>query len=101
MRFPDVIFIMGHAGATDFWNDVPYAGSFALNIYLEGSFARPFVFKSPLQAVGPEKGIMGSSAPRNNLVFEWEQYRAELNEDEYSCVFGDNLTRILKLKGGA
>ncbi len=100
LRFPDVNFIMGHAGATDFWNDVPYAGAFAPNVYIEGSFARPFIFKMHLKSLGANKGIMGSSAPRNNLVYEWEQYEAELDSKEYNGVFGDNLLRILSLEGG-
>jgi len=100
MRFPEVNFIMGHAGATDFWNDVPYAGTFAPNVYVEGSFARPFAFKNHLLAIGPEKGVMGSSAPRNDLVYEWREYRTELDGDEFAGVFGDTLAGLLP-EGGA
>jgi len=99
LRFPNVNFIMGHAGATDFWNDVPFAGTFAPNVFIEGSFARPFSFKNHVMKVGAEKGIMGSSAPRNDLVFEWKHYRAELADPEFKCVFGDNLARILTGEG--
>ena len=63
LAFPDVRFIMGHAGATDFWNDVPSAGKFAPNIYIEGSFARPFIFMYHLDAAGIWRGVMGSAAP--------------------------------------
>jgi len=100
MRFSGVTFIMGHAGATDFWNDIPYAGSFASNVYIEGSFSRPFTFISHLDRAGINRGIMGSSAPRNPLVFEWEQYRKYMPPDTYGPVFGDNLARILGLNGG-
>jgi uncharacterized protein len=100
LRFPKVIFIMGHAGATDFWNDVPYAGKFSQNIYIEGSYARPFIFRNYLQTVGIEKGIMGSAAPRNNLPFEWSQYREYMPEDAYRAVFGENMARILHMTGG-
>ena len=95
LRYPDIPFILGHAGATDYWNDIPYAGAHATNVYLEGSFARPFIFKAHLQTIGAEKGIMGSSAPRNDLVFEWEQYTTELNDDVFEPVFGDNLACLL------
>ena len=101
MRFPDAAFIMGHAGATDYWNDVPYAGSYAPNIYIEGSFARPFSFKNHLDAVGIDRGIMGSSAPRNSLVFEWEQHLHYIPIDEYAPIFGDNIASLLGLKGAA
>ncbi len=100
MRFPKVNFIMGHAGATDFWNDVPYAGDFAKNVYIEGSFARPFGFAAHLDAVGTDKGIMGSSAPRNQLVFEWQQHLYYMPDERYGPVFGDNLAVILGLTGG-
>jgi uncharacterized protein len=99
LRFPETTFIMGHAGATDFWNDVPNAGKFTPNIYIEGSFARPFIFKSHLDAVGIERGVMGSSAPRNDLVFEWEQHRACMPLEKYGPVFGENAARLLGLKG--
>lgn len=95
LRFPRVNFIMGHAGATDFWNDIPSAGSFAPNVYIEGSFARPFSFKSHLTVLGPARGVMGSAAPRNDLVYEWKCYRYELSSAEFAPVFGDNLARIL------
>ena len=46
LRYPDIPFILGHAGATDYWNDIPYAGAHATNVYLEGSFARPVHIQS-------------------------------------------------------
>lgn len=101
LRFPRVNFIMGHAGATDFWNDVPSAGKIAPNIYIEGSFARPFIFMHHLDATGIGRGVMGSFAPRNNLRFEWEQYRAYMTDKKYGAVFGDTMARLLGLKGGA
>lgn len=100
LTFPDINFIMGHAGATDFWNDVTNATKAAENIYIDGSFARPFAFVSHLDQVGPERGIMSSAAPRNPLVFEWEQYRQYLAHEKYRPVFGENCARILGLKGG-
>lgn len=101
LMFPHVNFIMGHAGATDYWNDVPSAGKAASNIFIEGSFARPFIFKAHLDAVGVERGIMGSCAPLNNLRFEWEQYRSYMSDIRYRALFGDNMARLLGMKGGA
>lgn len=95
LRFPEAYFIMGHAGATDFWNDIPSAGCIAPNVYIEGSFARPFIFRNHVKYIGASRGLMGSSAPRNDLVYEWKCYRAEMPGPEYDPVFGDNLARIL------
>jgi len=100
LRFPSVDFIMGHAGSTDYWNDVPYAGAFAPNVYLEGSNARPFSFRSHIESVGADKGIMGSAAPRNSLVFEWEQYRKCMSDDSFAPVFGENCAVLLGLREG-
>ena len=101
MQFPDVKFIMGHAGATDYWNDVPYAGKFAPNVFIEGSYARPFSFMAHLDVVGIERGIMGSAAPKNSLVYEWEQYQRYMPPDKYGAVFGENLAGLLGIaKGG-
>ena len=100
IRFPEVTFIMGHAGSTDFWNDIPNAASTVTNVYIEGSFARPFSFINHLKAVGINKGIMGSSAPRNSLEFEWAQHRYYMSVETYGPVFGDNLAALLGLNGG-
>lgn len=99
LRHPDVSFIMGHSGATDYWNDVQHSATFTDNVYLEGSFARPFSFKNYLAGTDVWRGIMGSAAPRNNLCFEWEQYRKELGGSEFASVFGDTLASILPGKG--
>ena len=98
-RFPNVDFIMGHSGATDFWNDVVLAARSAQNVFIESSFARPPLFANYLEQVGKHKGIMGSAAPLNELVFEWEQMRAVLPPPEWDAIYGDNLARLLR-KGG-
>lgn len=95
-RFPELSFIMGHCGATDFWNDVAPAARANANIYLESSLSRPFIFHGYINAVGLEKGLMGSYAPINDFVFEWEQMKRELPEDMWPGVFGNNLKKLLE-----
>src|SRR5262249_22964211 len=51
-RYPTVDLIMGHCGATDFWNDVIESGKAARNVYLEASFARPFAFSNYMKTLG-------------------------------------------------
>jgi predicted TIM-barrel fold metal-dependent hydrolase len=99
LRFPETTFILGHAGATDYWNDVPTAARSAPNLYIEGSLARPFTFRNHLLAVGADRGIMGSYAPTNDLVFEWRWYREHLCEPEFEPVFGGNLAALLGIGG--
>jgi uncharacterized protein len=98
-RFPGLDLIMGHCGATDFWNDVVGAAGETGNVYLESSLARPFLFASYLKQVGTGKGIMGSAAPLNDLGFEWEQMRAELAAGDAVAVCGGNLRRLLEKRG--
>lgn len=78
LRHPELDWIMGHCGATDFWNDAPQAARLAPNIYLESSLARPFIFRSHCLAVGFERGVMGSGAPLSSLRFEWAEMRTTL-----------------------
>jgi predicted TIM-barrel fold metal-dependent hydrolase len=99
-RYPALDFIMGHCGATDFWNDVVDAGKAAPNVYLESSLARPFSLVGRLSIAGMHKGIMGSFAPINELTFEWEQMRRVLPPEAVEGVCGGNLLRLL-LKRGA
>lgn len=98
-RFPSVAFIMGHCGATDFWNDVPEASVAAANIYLESSLARPFHFGRYMQIAGKQKGIIGSWAPLNDLDFEWSQMRKLLPSDVFAEVSGNNLLQLLGQRG--
>ena len=98
-QFPEIDFIMGHCGATDFWNDVVPAAQAAPNIYLEASLARPFGFASYLAQIGKNRGIMGSFAPVNDLTFEWEQTRMVLPPEKWDAVYGDNLSGLLAKRG--
>jgi predicted TIM-barrel fold metal-dependent hydrolase len=98
-RFPGLELIIGHCGATDFWNDVVEAARAAPNVYLESSLARPFQFNRYLEAAGHRKGIMGSYAPLNDLVFEWEQMRGALPSEMAVDVCGGNLLGLLERRG--
>ena len=95
-RHTSTDFIMGHCGATDFWNDVVGAGGAAVNVYLESSLARPFIFSRYMAELGGEKGIMGSCAPIDDLAFEWDQMRRALPPEEWPGVYGGNLLRLLR-----
>jgi predicted TIM-barrel fold metal-dependent hydrolase len=98
-RYPQVDFIMGHCGATDFWNDVVNATAAAANIYLESSLARPFQFARYLNAVGKLRGIVGSWAPLNNLRFEWDQMRKYIPPEMFGSISGENLAGLVTKRG--
>lgn len=98
-RYPGLDLIIGHCGATDFWNDMLSAGKAAPNLFLESSLARPFQFNRYLEEVGYQKGIMGSFVPINDLVFEWEQMRGVLPLEYAADVCGGNLHGLLAERG--
>jgi predicted TIM-barrel fold metal-dependent hydrolase len=98
-RFEGLDAIIGHCGATDFWNDVIEAAQASDRVYLESSLARPFQFSRYLEAAGQQKGIMGSFAPINEFRFEWGQMRGELPERMWDDVLGGNLQRLLEKRG--
>jgi uncharacterized protein len=98
-RYPDTDFIIGHCGATDFWNDVVPACQQAPNVYLESSLARPFNFLAHIKQAGIDKGIFGSFAPLNDFVFEWHQALSLMGEDQYPSVYGATLATLLSKRG--
>jgi len=100
-RYPTVSFLMGHCGATDFWNDVVPAAQAAPNVFLESSLARPFGFAAYIEELGAERGIVGSHAPLHDLEFEWGQMRAVLPPERWPGIYGDNLLRLLQPGGSA
>ncbi|MCB5228944.1 MAG: amidohydrolase family protein [Candidatus Cloacimonetes bacterium] len=94
-RFPEIDFLMGHCGSTDFWNDVDDAALTAPNIYLETSLARPFSIPGRIKVIGKERVIMGSYAPVNNFTVEWNEMANVLSADEAEFVMGGNISRLL------
>ena len=98
-RFPKVDFLMGHCGATDFWNDVISAVKAAANVFGESSLARPFQFANYMAETGAHKGVVGSWAPINDLMFEWEQVRKFLPTEQQPALCGNNLYALLTKRG--
>jgi predicted TIM-barrel fold metal-dependent hydrolase len=98
LRYPDVFFIMGHCGATDYWPDVAIAAQLAPHLYLEGSLAKPYVFAAHLRKVGISRGVMGSAAPLNDLVFEWQQAESVFSAEDRERVFGGTLQVLLSIQ---
>lgn len=69
-RFPEVTFVMGHAGYPDFWYDVAAGLQQAPNLLVETSCQMAAVIQQALDAVGPERLLFGSGFPRSKP--EWE-----------------------------
>lgn len=94
-RFPTIRFLMGHAGATDYGTDAVPVARQCPNVLLESSSARPPGFVAKCGHLDPDRGIMGSGFPDNDLVFEWSEMRRLLPDTLRDRVCGDNLMTIL------
>ena len=98
-RFPDVTFIMGRSGRTDFSIDLLPAAQLAANIYIETAYNLPATLSSIVQAIGPQRLIFASDIPMNNLGLElgklelmpqWPAIR--------DAVLGTNMSQLLRLQ---
>jgi len=69
-RFPQVIFIMGHAAYPDFWYDVAAALQQTPNLLVETSCQGAAIIQQAIDAVGPERVLFGSGWPRSKPGIE-------------------------------
>ena len=96
-RWPDTRFVLGHCGTTDYVWDMPAILSHHQlpNVWYELSLVRPWVTKQYLELVDPSRLIYGSSAPRNDPVFELTQFNEYLPTGDYPQVYGQTLADLL------
>ncbi len=93
---PDVRFILGHCGSTDFARDMPVVIRLASeNMWFEVSLLDPWAATLYARIGTPRKLIFGSSAPRSNPVFELKALRAMLPVEDHPDLYGDNLAALL------
>lgn len=95
-RFPQVRFLMGHMGHTDFWIDSIPAALAAPNVYAEISYKQPHVIADAVATLGADRVVYGSDAPFNDMRLELEKLAAaELGERDRELVAGDTLLALL------
>jgi hypothetical protein len=95
-RFPQLVIIMGHTGATDYGDDAVRVCRQASNVYVESSFARSSAFVARAAQIGFDRAIMGSGFPCNDLAFEWAEMERLLPARHRAAVLGGNLMRLLE-----
>ncbi|MBI4024382.1 MAG: amidohydrolase family protein [Verrucomicrobia bacterium] len=69
-QFPEIPFVMGHAGYSDFWYDVVPALKQASNLMLETSCQVAGVIDGAINVVGAERVLYGSGWPRSSPAVE-------------------------------
>lgn len=96
MRFPDVKFIMGHMGSTDFKLEAVAAAKMSQNIYLETSWILPNLVIRAVREVGADRVIFGSDSPLSTLRLEMGIRQAtKLEDSDRDMVMGGSLLRLL------
>lgn len=99
MRYPEGVFIMGHAAYSDFWNDVVDSIKPVSNIYIDTSHHLASFVRSLVQEVGADRIIYGSNSPHTSMSVEIEKITRYIKSDEQlEKIFSGNINRIL---GGA
>ena len=95
-EYPDVSFIMGHSGNTDYWGDIKDAVNGLPNLYLETS--HNMGIRGLVDAVGANRVIFGSNMPRSHQSHEISNIMAAgLSQEELHQIMYEN---ILRLVGG-
>jgi hypothetical protein len=86
-RFPNVNFLMGHMGHSDFWIEAIPAVAGASNIFAEVSYKQPSVIEDAVEQLGANRVVFGSDAPFNDLRLEVEKFHeADLDDRDRELV---------------
>jgi uncharacterized protein len=98
MRFPQVQFIMGHCGATDYSHDVGAVLKCDLsNLWYDISLARPWAAADLVKKGYGGRTIYSSGSPRNDTLVELAELERDLPRKSHPDLYGGNLMNLLSL----
>lgn len=98
-KYPEVSFILGNMGASDFWGDVNLCCANSENIYLETSMSpnAPVVLPQFIKRNGSEKILFGTNYPYTDYKCECEKIAfCNFNESINQSIYYSNAKRILR-----
>ena len=96
-RFPEVQFIMGHAGASDYYLDAVRAVELTDNVWLESSRNGPGNYQLFEARSQLDKLVFGSAAPEYIPAVEADIVRDTLpDEDVLEGIFRTNIERVFQ-----
>ncbi len=98
VKFPDVTFIMGAMGVSDYWADIIPSFRLASNMYLETSVNTnvPAVLKSFVDEFGDKKILFGTNFPFTDYNMEAEKIaRSGLSEENLQNIYVRNAAALL------
>lgn len=99
-RYPDISFIMGAMGVSDYWGDIIPAVRLAPNIYLETSINTnvPAVLKDFIGEFGDEGILFGSNYPYTGYEMEYRKIeRSGLPLASLEKIFYRNACRLFRV----
>jgi predicted TIM-barrel fold metal-dependent hydrolase len=96
--YPEVTFIMGHSGSSDFWSDLGRSHQFAPNILFETSRNGPAKYTNMIRNIGADYIVFGSNAPESLYPLELASIREMITDPgELEKILGLNMQRVLGL----
>jgi predicted TIM-barrel fold metal-dependent hydrolase len=96
-RFPTVNFLMGHAGASDYYNDAVRGLEFARNVWMESSRNGPANFSHWQAENVADRVAFGSSAPEYIPAIELETIRDVFTEtSDQERIFSKAIQEVYK-----
>jgi len=100
-RYPEVSFILGAMGVSDYWGDIIPAVRICPNIFVETSVNAnvPAVLKNFLNEFGDEKVLFGSNYPYTSYAMEYRKIeRAGLSSSSLEKIYYRNACRLLDIE---
>ncbi|GLY71754.1 amidohydrolase family protein [Actinoallomurus iriomotensis] len=98
-RHPELAFVMGRSGATDFWIDAAPALRHAPNLYADTSYAPWDTLLTELtqdEEIGPGRIVFATDAPYTIPAAELSRTsQLPLSEEDRHAVFGGTISRLL------
>jgi uncharacterized protein len=97
-EYPDVTFVLAHAGGGMYGSEALVAAQVCPNIYLETSWCPVYMLKSYIEHLGCERLMFGTDIPMNVGV-ELAKYRAQhLSDEDLGWCLGRTAEKVFSLK---
>lgn len=98
LQYPDVTFVLAHAGGGMFGSEALVAAQVCPNIYLETSWCPVYVVKNFVEKLGSSRLMFGTDNP-DNVGVELAKHRAlHLSDEDLNWCLGDTARKVFSLK---
>ena len=98
LEYPDVTFVLAHAGGGMFGSEALVAAQVCPNIYLETSWCPVYVVRNFVEKLGSSRLMFGTDNP-DNVGVELAKHRAlHLSDEDLNQCLGDTARKVFSLK---